>query len=197
MLKPKRLSALRMLYFEPLEVVGAAMADRLHAEGFEGVHRVHHLSAVLQRLTQEDPHLLMLEMDQHDEDLIQIVRRLRRGRVGPDPFVGVLACKSAVTSDDARRFAAAGFDHILNKPHSADAVLSHVLEIAGKPRRFVAVKGYVGPDRRRGLRDANQPGVMEAPNRLAIALEGAAFDRERYAARVSSWKAMLARVDVV
>lgn len=195
--RPDRLAALRLLYYEPMESLGAAMAGQLTGDGLKRVQHVHSLDRFEAALRAEDPHALLLEMDVHGDDLIQLVRRVRRGRIGLDPFVAAIACKSQVTSELARTYAAAGFDHVLNKPHSAETVIAHLKEIAAKPRRFIAAKGYVGPDRRRGLRDAGQQGVMEVPNRIAAMLQGAPVEAEGYAARIAAWRGMLSQIAVV
>ncbi|MEQ8601820.1 MAG: hypothetical protein RIB45_00775 [Marivibrio sp.] len=197
MTRPDRLGAVRLLYYEPLASLGSAMTAQLAGEGMKRVQHIHTLERLEGALRTEDPHALLLEMDVHGDDLIQLVRRIRRGRAGLDPFVATIACKSQVTSDLARTYAAAGFDHVLNKPHSADTVTAHLKDLAAKPRRFIAAKGYVGPDRRRGPRDANQCGVMDVPNRIAAVLDGAPVETEGYAARITAWRTMLSDISVV
>jgi len=195
--RPDRLGAVRLLYYEPLDALGAAMTGQLAAAGMKRVQHVHSLERLEAALRADDPHALLLEMDVHGDDLIQLVRRIRRARAGLDPFVATIACKSQVTSELARTYAAAGFDHVLNKPHSSDAVVAHLLDLAARPRRFVAAKGYVGPDRRRGPRDAGQRGVMEAPNRIAAVLDGAPVEAEGYAARIAAWRGILSDITVI
>ncbi len=193
----KRLASLHALYYCPDVPVAEARASELALAGMSGVQAVTRLASLEDRLIAERPHMLMLDMDDDPDDVLQMVRRLRRGRLGPDPFLATLACCKGVTSDLARKFASAGFDRILNKPYTPDVVILHMKEIAEARRRFVATKGYVGPDRRRGLRDLNQPGVIDVPNRIAATLAGASFDWDGYLARAANWRTQLDQLGAV
>jgi CheY-like chemotaxis protein len=193
----KRLSALRVLHFDPLANQGAVMVRALHAIGLTGAQSLSSVEAAQQAVLGDLPHALMVDMDaeQPADDMTTLVRRIRRGLLGADPFIATIACSSVVTTETARKYAAAGFDQILSKPISPDAVLLHLRELAGRPRRFIADRGYVGPDRRRSLRTIGEAGTMEVPNRMAIALAGASFDPKGYAARVANWRMILSKVE--
>lgn len=191
----KRLGAIRVLYYAADRHRAGALANLMREEGLRGVDAVHAADTVADAIVRDPPHLLMLDMDGEDGGLVRLMLRLRRARLGGDPFLAAIACRSAVTADLARRYAAAGFDQILNKPFPADAVVTNIQTLAAAPgRRFVATKGYVGPDRRFKLRDIAQDNTIDVPNRLKAILEGAPLDREAYLARVAAWRSMLSNI---
>lgn len=190
----KRLGSIRALYFSADRHQAAAMANLLREEGLRGLEPVHAAESVANAIMRDPPHLLLLDMDGEDDDLVEIIRRVRRARLGNDPFLAAVACRSGVTTELARRYAGAGFDLILNKPFPPETAIASLRALAAQPRRFVATKAYIGPDRRFKLRDIAQDGTIEVPGRLKAILEGAPLDREGYMARVAAWRGMVSRV---
>ncbi|MBP5857396.1 hypothetical protein KAJ83_10280 [Marivibrio halodurans] len=190
----KRLGSIRALYFSPDRHQAAAMANLLREEGLRNLEPFHDAESLANAIMRDAPHLTLLDMDGEDDALVEIVRRVRRARLGGDPFLVAVACRSGVTKDLAGRYAAAGFDQILNKPFPPETAIESLRALAAQPRRFVATRAYIGPDRRFKLRDIAQDGTIEVPGRLKAILEGAPLDREGYMARIVTWRGMVSRV---
>jgi hypothetical protein len=123
------------------------------------------------------------------------VSDIRHARLGYDPFTGVLAMRSHPDLASVRAVRAAGFDHLLGKPVATEAVIAHILDLARRPRRFVASKPYTGPDRRTPERPSPGARLLTVQNALAPLAGGAAPDPEKREAEIRSWREMLANLD--
>lgn len=79
---------------------------------------------------------------------LEFVRRLRHGEGGADPATPIIM----LAADDERsRVEAAhdiGVNGFIDKPVSPSSLYSQMLSVTTKPRDFINIEGYIGPDRR-------------------------------------------------
>lgn len=167
-----RLAGLRIVYFEPLREIGNPLSAILRSDEGAEVEHVWHLHDLPAAISAMDPDLLLLEADTDEGGVLDLVRKVRRHRVGPDPTVFVFTMRSTVTPDCLQRHAAAGVDTLLDKPLSQKVLIDHITRCAGRPRLCVLTAAYIGPERRRGDRPAAPGTVLQVPNRVSAALAG-------------------------
>lgn len=187
----EHLSKVRLLLHEPLSEMGGPMTSMLRAEGFSETEHVHSFNAAADRLAGGHVDVLILEADGAEAECEAFIRYLRRGRLGPDPFVCTLVTQSEVTPESFARFSVAGAEWILDKPYSADAVLEHIRNTAHRERVFVISGPYIGPEHRGRMRPGSKVESLTVPNALDALLQGKTPDRKGIAKAAETWRHML------
>jgi len=96
------------------------------------------------------------------DECLWLCGEIRSGRLGSNPFAGLIAVLSSSDEARVRRTIDAGVDSVLLLPFSKEAASVRFAALR-KKRPFVVSGGYVGPDRRK---EARTGGVflMEAPD---------------------------------
>lgn len=194
--EPESLKRVRLMLLEPFGEIGAAMTSMLRSEGLTQTEHVHTLDAARAKIRTHVWDALLLEADGVEAEIERLVRDLRAGRLGDDPFAVVIVTQSVVTTESARRFSRAGVDGILDKPYAPASVLDHLLDLAGRPRLFVVEGPYAGPEHRRNARTEGDPHHLEAPNRLAATLAGEKIDLDAMERAKAAWREASAGVFV-
>lgn len=82
-------------------------------------------------------------------DGVDLTRRIRTDPDSPNPYVPVIMMTAANRRRDVLTARDSGINEYVIKPVSAKAIISRVEAVIERPRRFVKVGGYFGPDRRR------------------------------------------------
>lgn len=85
-------------------------------------------------------------------DGVQLTRRIRTDPDSPNPYVPVIMMTAANRHRDVLVARDAGVNEYIVKPMSANAIVSRVEAVIERPRRYVKVGEYFGPDRRRQTR---------------------------------------------
>ena len=97
-----------------------ALAD----EGYQDIRSVSRLSAVREIMTSSMVDLLVLDVDLPDGDGISLVRDIRHGKIGRNPFLPVIFVTWESNPEIVRRAVSSGVDLILLKPMSAAQLFS-------------------------------------------------------------------------
>ncbi|WP_445680394.1 hypothetical protein [Radicibacter daui] len=172
--------------------VGARMALRqaLLREGFEKIWDFQSLPELEEHLNAAYPDLVFVDtlLGQETTDLTrampssggkvsEIIRSIRYGDVGANPFVPIIATtwdpSSALVSDILN----AGADDLLVKPLSGATLMDRIMALINRRKSFVVTADYIGPDRRRDSARKETPGSMQVPllappNPLAAKMRG-------------------------
>lgn len=104
-------------------------------------------------------------------DAVDLIRRVRFGELGDNPFLPMLLTTVAVQPALIDAALAAGVDDVLVKPFSVGAVAKRIRRLAVARKPFVAANGYIGPIRST-LDEAAGVAVFEPPNALSAAAAG-------------------------
>jgi len=107
--------------------------------------------------------LLVLEQEIGGEDATPLLRDLRQGLLGPDPFV--LAVMLLAARDETRVRAAidSGPDDLLLVPFSVGQLVSRLTALVERRKPFVVTHDYLGPDRRAAPRPGPGRGGISVP----------------------------------
>jgi len=144
---------------------------------------VHDLMRALDNATIE---FLILDIDKTPDKICQIIREIRGGLLGSDPYVVILVLASDPEQETVKRAFEAGSDGLIAKPLMANDLIEHATKLVRGRRNFVVTTDYVGPDRRAPGREhpADLP-TLQVPNALRHKAAGdpeAAADAERLTA---------------
>jgi two-component system, chemotaxis family, chemotaxis protein CheY len=100
-------------------------------------------------INREMPDIVLLDWDMIPVDGFHFLRRVRHDPKSPNPYLPVVMVTGY--ADRAHVFAArdAGVNEYVVKPLSVKALLDRIQAVAERPRRFVRIGEFFGPDRRR------------------------------------------------
>lgn len=128
----------REIVREVLKVLGARRVDyaRNGQEGYK-------------KFKESPADVILLDWQMNPVDGLQFTRQVRKAPDSPNPYVPIIMMTGY--SDRLHVFKArdAGVTEYLIKPFSARALFSRIQAVIERPRRFVRVGQYFGPDRRR------------------------------------------------
>jgi len=186
-----QLARIEVRLFEPLLALGGAMTAMLRQEGFERVDRFSSFDALHSALRTQPVDLFVLEVDGYEDQVERFMRAIRACEVGSNPFVGLFVTQSNVTFENAHRMSLAGVDAILEKPYAPIDVLTHVRDVAHRPRHFVVDGPYAGPEHRRKAREGSTTFSLDAPNFLSAAMEGKPISQSTLAKAIDQWRLLL------
>ncbi|MGF1464255.1 MAG: two-component system response regulator [Maricaulaceae bacterium] len=145
----------------------------LHECGFRQIETTADIEEFAGRLVENEPDLAICEIGGQDGDAVEVVRRLRAGDLGGNPFLVVIMTSWRRTEAAVTRAMNAGADDILVRPFSTAAVAQRIKACTLQRKDFIVTGQYVGPDRRS---DARGEGVsaplFTPPNTLRAVVSG-------------------------
>jgi two-component system, chemotaxis family, chemotaxis protein CheY len=124
-----------------------------------------------QAIARDMPDLVLLDWDMHPVSGLEFLRRVRHDPKSPNPYLPVVMVTGF--ADRAHVFGAreAGVNEYIVKPLSAKALLDRIQAVIERPRRYVRIGKYFGPDRRRKDKQFvgfDKRGLEQKPARPAI-----------------------------
>jgi len=95
------------------------------------------------------PDIILVDWEMQPLDGLDFARLVRTGEDSPDRFVPMIMVSGY--SETTRIFEArdAGINEYLVKPISAQTLFSRIRAVIERPRPFIEIDSYFGPDRRR------------------------------------------------
>lgn len=102
-----------------------------------------------QEIKKEMPDIVLLDWEMTPVDGLHFLRRVRHDPACPNPYLPIIMVTGY--ADRWHVFAArdAGVNEYIIKPLSAKALLNRIQAVIERPRRFVRIGQFFGPDRRR------------------------------------------------
>ncbi|WP_404382806.1 response regulator [Caenispirillum salinarum] len=95
------------------------------------------------------PDIVLADWEMPHLDGVELTRLLRNAPDSPDPFLPVIMVTAHATKFHVVTARDAGANEYLIKPFSAASLFSRIRAVIERPRRYVRLKSYFGPDRRR------------------------------------------------
>lgn len=124
-----------------------------------------------------DAVVMNTELEGHDTTFM--MREIRLGKLGPDPFLVSILLQSAPDHSKLKQAVDSGTDDLLLIPFAPDQVSTRLDALRSRRKQFVVTHDYLGPDRRK----TNRPGggspvvTISPPNPLASRAAGIPPDR--------------------
>lgn len=88
-------------------------------------------------------------------DGMGLLKRIRRSKLSPNPFVPVIVVTSLTEQDHVLTARDLGMTEFIAKPYSPKLIFLRLATIAETPRAFVRTGEFFGPDRRRRYIETN------------------------------------------
>jgi DNA-binding response OmpR family regulator len=111
--------------------------------------------------------LIIGDGDINGGKLLDLVRRLRNGEVGRNPFTAIIITSWSREWSMVRRAIDAGADDILANPIFPGRLMDRIKVIIEHRKPFIVTADYTGPDRRRDPSRASTIPAFWPPNSLA------------------------------
>lgn len=162
------------------------LRNALTDEGYEDIRTVGRLHAVREIMATSMVDLLVLDVDLPDGDGVSLVRDIRHGKIGRNPFLPVIFVTWEADTDIIRRAVSSGVDLILLKPASASQLFSRIDQLVVDRKPFVVTADYVGPDRRDNPDRPVSTQFYQVPNTLKDKIEGRAVNVKALSGQIAS-----------
>ncbi len=171
------------------------LRDMFLAQGLKQVVCHANIESLRGLITEVPPDLLVLA-DNFDPGIFNLVRDIRFQRVSDNPFMLISMLVSPTRREALDMAIEAGVDDIIIKPVSPERVQERLKLVTFHRRPFIAVDGYVGPERKTEERPS---GVRRFPvvNTLLEKVSGREMDKFALKAAVegSLQKVLQAQLD--
>ena len=188
-------SAATALLFDPVPENRSATRTALTTIGFRSVTAISEVRE-LDKFWKDRPFdLLVADITQDAFAVCDLVRAIRDGALGANPFAHIVLMAWKLEHDNVQRALTCGADDLITRPFSIDFLSARVKVHTESRKPFVVTSEYIGPDRRKTPpRDAvnriNVPNMLLAKARDFFAgTAGAAEEIKKTKAKVEAERA--------
>lgn len=121
----------------------------MEAIGIRNVIEARDGEHALDKMRNNEVHLVITDWNMEPMDGIDFTRYLRSSPDSPDPFIPVIMLTGHTERAKVELARDAGVDEFIAKPVTAKALLARINSIVNNRRPFIRTGRYFGPDRRR------------------------------------------------
>lgn len=137
--------------------------------------------------------LVIAEAFSEGGDACDLVKRLRAGDVGVNPFLVIILTSWRQDVADIRKAIDSGADDLLLKPFSLNQLSSRIEGLVSGRKDFVVTGDYIGPDRRKDPSRSGGVTPIRTPNALRAAANGDVAELKRIEERIAETKSSVDR----
>lgn len=168
--------AIEIVFGEPERTLRAAFRSALQREGYDAIYECEKSSQVRQHLIRRMPDLVVTDAQLDGEDMAAVIREVRAGHIGANPFVPIIVTFWKPTEQVVRDVVNSGADDMLVKPISPGQLVERIRVIVENRKPFVVTSDYIGPDRRKDPGRESDIPLIEVPNTLRAKMKGEPVD---------------------
>lgn len=93
--------------------------------------------------------LVLTDWQMKPMDGLELIEKIRQDKKSPNQKAPVILSSGYCSHDIVDQIRSAGVNELLIKPYSADDLIKRVVYVLNRPRKFIEITNYFGPDRRR------------------------------------------------
>jgi CheY-like chemotaxis protein len=160
------------LLFDPLEPNRASTQRALMVIGFGRIAVSADIGELPNVLSDRPFDLFVADITRHTERVCDLVRAIRDGQAGENPFLHVVLTAWKLEQDLVKRALNCGADDLITRPFAIDFLAARIRKHTEARKPFVVTSDYIGPDRRR-TPERGTTEIFEVPN-LLLAKTGTA-----------------------
>lgn len=160
-----------VLLFDPVHVNQRTTRYALFEMGFRKIECVSSLREFRTLLAESSPALVVAESSATDTDVFNVVRQVRRGDLGPNPFAVLLLTTWSRDTGHIRRAIECGADDVIVRPFSTMFAEERVKTLIKNRKDFIVTSDYIGPDRRKDADRGSDAPPVAVPNFLRATVE--------------------------
>jgi len=113
------------------------------------------------------PDIIITDWAMDPVDGIELTRMLRTNADSPNPYVPIIMLSAHSEANKIVEARDAGVNEFVVKPISVNTLFSRIQAVIERPRPFVRIPGYFGPDRRRRNTRIGEPDRRKAADPVA------------------------------
>ena len=159
------------LLFDPLEPNRASTQRALKVIGFGRIAVSAEIGELPNLLSDRPFDLFVADITRHTERVCDIVRAIREGQAGENPFLHVVLTAWKLEQDLVKRALNCGADDLITRPFALDFLAARIRKHTERRKPFIVTSDYIGPDRRR-TPERGTTELFDVPN-LLLAKTGA------------------------
>ncbi len=160
-----------VLLFDPVHVNQRTTRYALFEIGFRQIECVSSLTDFKNGIAESAPALIVAESSATDQDIFNLVRSVRRGEIGSNPFVVFLLTTWSRDTGHIRKAIECGADDVIVRPFSTMFAEERVKTLIKGRKDFIVTSDYIGPDRRKDTERATDAPPITVPNFLKATVE--------------------------
>ncbi len=143
------LSNIRVLVVDDHAFVRRMVCEILRTFGCRDIHEAKNGIEAWQEIQNAVPDLAIIDWEMNPGSGLELVRRLRDAEQSPDAFLPIIMITAHAEKGYVTQARDAGVTEYLIKPISAKSLVRRIEEVVDRPRPYVRLPDYFGPDRRR------------------------------------------------
>lgn len=164
----------RIIICEPSLETRKSLKSALHSVGFRSIIDTDKVESVEKELKDGTIDLAIGDAEIGKGAFLKYTKDVRNHKIGPNPFVIVIALLTEPTKELIMRVIDSGCDDLIAKPITMGMLLERVKTLTAKRKCFVVTTSYTGPNRRQNPRPGTEPiPEINVPNPLKAKLMGA------------------------
>lgn len=167
---PKRRQDIKILYGEPRPSLANLLRACLKREGFSDIVSFTTFQPLLKAMREFDPDILIVDAEMPGGDSLELVRDVREGRIGQNPFLPTIMTAWNPSLAFAAAVSDSGCDDLLAKPISPDQILERIGALVHQRKPFIVTSDYIGPERH--PEDEPEARRVAVPNTLKAKVDG-------------------------
>jgi DNA-binding response OmpR family regulator len=143
------LSKVRFLVVEENRVMGEAITDILSALGATQVVRGYDVDQAIRILRSGSVDVVFTEWVLRGRSGIELLEYIRRDPRSPNRMMPIIMVTANSEEEYVKQARDLGITEFMAKPFTVDTFYRRLVTVIARPRAFISVDSYFGPDRRR------------------------------------------------
>lgn len=164
-------SEARVCLFDPARHNLMVTRTALNEIGFTNIDLITNFNKFSEAVARQTYDLIIAESHDAGGGVADLMRKLRTGEIGSNPFVVTVTTSWEADSSHVKGLVDAGIDDILLRPFSTENLRSRIGTLTRARKDFVVTSDYVGPDRRKDTSRASNIETFTPPNTLKATAE--------------------------
>jgi DNA-binding response OmpR family regulator len=140
---------IKFLLIDPNPLAGELLRDIVAMLGATQIVRTTKPDHAMKLLTTEPYDIVITELETTPITGFELVRWVRADRQSPDHMLPVIMLTARSEMQYVSEARDLGCTEFLAKPYSVQSLYTRLVSVIAKPRQFVRVGNFFGPDRRR------------------------------------------------
>ncbi|RAU21527.1 response regulator [Paramagnetospirillum kuznetsovii] len=172
------LSRVKALVCEPSGLLRQGIRLALNNIGVRTINEANTFLAAHKACEEGDHDFLIVNQEIEANDATYILRQMRAGNLGKDPFIVTVMLLSSRDEPKVRAAMDSGPDDLLLIPFAPDQLMNRLRMLVERRKPFVVTHDYIGPDRRTSPRPgATSATQFQVPNPMRARGQGVPPDR--------------------
>jgi DNA-binding response OmpR family regulator len=168
---PQALGDIRVLVYDPLRANMLTTRAVLHGIGFRNIEGLTEFADLMVRLRDQETALCLIECSESVRELCDLVRQLRHGDLGGNPFMPLIGTLWHAHAAHVAELMNSGFDDVVVRPFSVAKVQERVRSLVQARKPFVVTSDYIGPDRGPQGKGKQPAETFQVPNILQMMVQ--------------------------